>query len=113
LVQPVESFIGRRLDAINLAGGGGNSDVWCQIIADVINLPVRQVKDPIQANARGAALIAAAGLGEITFSDVSRLVEIKHTYLPNPQTRDLYDHLFHEFTAIYRQMRPVYHRLNR
>jgi xylulokinase len=113
LLKPVESFIGRRLDSINLAGGGASSNIWCQIFADVMNLPVRQVKDPIQANARGAALIAAAGLGEIAFSDVSQLVEINHTYQPNPQNRALYDHLFHEFTAIYRQMSPVYHRLNK
>ena len=36
---------------------------------------VRHVRDPIQANARGAAWIAAAGLGEIAFGDVPRLVE--------------------------------------
>jgi len=112
LVQPVESFIGRKLPAINLAGGGASSNIWCQIFADVLNIPVRQVKDPIQANARGAALIAAAGLGEIHFSDVSRLVEINRTYEPDPQTRPVYDRLFKEFVAIYRQVSPIYHRLN-
>ena len=112
LVQPVESFIGRKLEAINLAGGGGNSSVWCQIFADVLNLPVRQVKDPIQANARGAALIAAASLGEIRFSEVSQLVEMNHTYTPNPLHRALYDDRYKQFVAIYRQMSPIYHHLN-
>jgi xylulokinase len=113
LVEPVEAFIGRPLPAINLAGGGGNSDIWCQIFADILNIAVRQVKDPIQANARGAALIAAAGLGEISFDDVPALVEIKKTYQPNPQNRALYDQLYREFVTIYRQMRGTYHRLNR
>jgi xylulokinase len=112
LVKPVESFIGRKVEAINLAGGGGSSNIWCQIFADILNIPVRQVKDSIQANARGAALIAAVGLGEIHFSDVSQLVEINRTYEPNPQSRALYDNLFNEFVAIYRQMSPIYHRLN-
>jgi xylulokinase len=112
LVQPVEAFTGRKMMSINLAGGGGSSSVWCQIFADILNLSVRQVKDPIQANARGAALIAAAGLGEIRFSDVPQLVEINHTYEPNPHNRTLYDGLYKEFVAIYRQMSPVYHRLN-
>ena len=32
-------------------------------LADVLNRTIRQVKDPIQANVRGAALLASAGLG--------------------------------------------------
>jgi xylulokinase len=112
LVDPVEKFTGRPLGPVNLAGGGGSSDVWCQIFADVMNTPIRQVKDAIQANARGAALIGAAGLGEIRFEDVTELVEIQQTYTPNPNTRGLYDELFHEFVAIYGQMKGIYHRLN-
>lgn len=112
LLDPVEKFMGRSLHTINLAGGGGNSNIWCQIFADILNLQVRQVKDPIQANARGAAFIAAAGLGEISLSDVPDLVEFNHIYTPNPANRALYDHLYGEFVAVYRQMRSVYHRLN-
>lgn len=112
LMQPVEKFLGRTVDKINLAGGGGNSDVWCQIFADVLNLEVRQVKDPIQANARGAAFIAAAGLGEIALKDVPGLVKFNRVYEPNPQHRALYDDRFRTFVEIYRQMRGVYRKLN-
>jgi xylulokinase len=100
------------VDGINLVGGGGNSDVWCQILADVLNVQIRQVQDPIQANARGAALIAAVGLGEITFDDIPALIKLKHTYTPNPQNRALYDERFGVFQEIYSQMRSVYKRLN-
>ena len=68
--------------------------------------------DPIQANARGAAFIAAAGLGEIALNDVSRLVAVKREYPPNPDHRALYDDKFDTFVDIYRQMRGVYGRLN-
>ncbi|MCE1252208.1 MAG: FGGY-family carbohydrate kinase [Anaerolineae bacterium] len=112
LVEPVQKFTGRPVRQINLAGGGGNSDVWCQIFADVLNIPVRQVMDPIQANARGAALIAAAGLGEIRFEEGPQLVKIRRTFEPQPQTRALYERLYAEFVTIYRQMRGTYHRLN-
>ena len=60
LLGPVERFMGHKVEGITLVGGGGNSDVWCQILADVLDVPVRQVHEPILANARGAALIAAA-----------------------------------------------------
>ncbi|MBN1138015.1 MAG: FGGY-family carbohydrate kinase, partial [Anaerolineae bacterium] len=112
LLGPVERFAGRKVDSINLAGGGGSSDVWCQILADVLNVEVRQVQDPIQANARGAAFIAAVGLGEITFDDVPALVKIRRGYAPDPGNRALYDERFEVFKSIYKQMRGVYKRLN-
>ncbi|MFA5058461.1 MAG: FGGY-family carbohydrate kinase, partial [Opitutaceae bacterium] len=112
LVAPFEKFLGRKLTSINLVGGGGNSDVWCQIFADVLNVEIRQVRDPIQANARGAAWIAAVGLGEIAFSDVPRLVEFKGRYAPQAGNRALYEERFAAFTQIYRQMKGVYRRLN-
>jgi xylulokinase len=112
LMEPVESFLGREVDCIHLVGGGGSSTVWCQIFADALGVPVKQVKDPIQANARGAAFIAAAGLGEIRLEDVGKLVEIKKTYEPRPEHRKLYDDRFETFVEIYRQMKGVYKKLN-
>ncbi len=112
LLSPVEKFLGRGISRINLAGGGGRSSVWCQIFADVLDVQVRQVKEPIQVNARGAAWIAAAGLGEISFSDLPDLVEFECVYEPDPKHRSLYDERFEVFKQIYRQMRPVYRRLN-
>jgi xylulokinase len=112
LLHPVEKFLGRKLDMINIVGGGAQSDVWCQIFADVLKVQINQVADPIYANARGAAWIAAVGLGEIGFQDIPALVTFKHIYNPNPANRDLYDQRFEIFTQIYKQMRSIYRRLN-
>ena len=70
--------------------GGGASSVWCQIVADVFGVQIRQVRDPVQANARGAAWIAAAGLGEIAFADMPRLVEFDRIS-SRPRDREVYD----------------------
>ena len=113
LMEPVEKFLGRRLDAIHIVGGGAQSDVWCQIFADVMNVEIQQVADPIYANARGAAWIGAVGLGEIKFSDIPGLVQFKQVYKPQSQNRALYDEKFQVFQQIYRQMKSVYGRLNR
>jgi xylulokinase len=112
LLAPVERFMGRRVEQLNLVGGGAASDVWCQIFADVLNIEIRQLVDPIQANARGAAFIAAAGLGEIRFADVPDLVQLKRVYAPNPQNRRLYDDRFGSFEEIYKRMHSLYRRLN-
>ncbi len=112
LLKPVEKFLGRKVGSINIVGGGAQSDVWCQIFADVMNLEIRQVADPIYANARGAAWIAAVGLGKISFSDVPDLVQISQIYAPRGEKRTLYDERFNIFTQIYKRMKPVYKRVN-
>ncbi|HAE59290.1 MAG TPA: xylulose kinase, partial [Anaerolineae bacterium] len=112
LLEPVQKFTGRKVEAIHIVGGGAQSDVWCQIFADVMNVEIRQVQEPIYANARGAAWIAAVGLGEISFSDVPKLVKIKSGYTPNAQNRARYDQNFGIFKDIYRQMKGIYRRLN-
>ena len=112
LLKPVVKFLGRKVESINIIGGGAQSDVWCQIFADVMNLEIKQVADPIYANARGAAWIGAVGLGEISFNDVPKLVEIKKNYSPRKENRALYDERFRSFTQIYKQMAPVYRKLN-
>ncbi len=112
LLSPVEKFLGHKVNSINIVGGGAQSDVWCQIFADVMNVEIKQVADPIYANARGAAWIAAVGMGEIKFSDIPQLVQFKQTYKPRSQHRALYDEKFNIFKLIYKQMKDIHHRLN-
>ncbi len=112
LLRYVERFVGRRLDGIHMVGGGANSDVWCQIHADVLDRAVRQVQDPVQVNARGVGLLAAVACGLTTFDQIGE-VAIARTYEPNPANRALYDELFAAFEDIYKQNNRIYRRLNR
>ncbi|HXK47067.1 MAG TPA: FGGY-family carbohydrate kinase [Deltaproteobacteria bacterium] len=112
-LQYVERFVGRRLDPITIVGGGGRSALWCRIFADVLGRKILQPKDPMQANARGAAFIASVGLGEISFDDIPSLMEYERTYEPDPANGKVYDQLFKEFVGIYRNNRAMYRRLNR
>ena len=54
---------------IRVCGGGAKSTAWCQIMADVLALPVRQVTFQ-DASALGAALAAVAGC---TDTDLAQL----------------------------------------
>jgi xylulokinase len=112
LLAPVEKFLGRKVNSINIVGGGAQSDVWCQVFADVMNVEIKQVQDPIYANARGAAWIAAVGLGVIKYEDIPALIRFKQVYQPQAQHRALYDERFAIFKQIYKQMKNVYQRLN-
>ncbi len=113
LLGHVEKFVKRRLDRINIIGGGAQSRVWCQICADVFDRPFQQIEDPVQANARGAALLASLALGRIAVDDIPGRVRVAETFEPNPANRAVYDELFREFTTIYKRVRKCHARLNR
>ncbi|MFW9972423.1 MAG: FGGY-family carbohydrate kinase [Candidatus Odinarchaeota archaeon] len=97
---------------LNIIGGGAQSDVWCQIFADVLNRKIKQMRDPIQANARGAAFIASVGLGYLKWDEIQRCCEISKIFTPNPDNRVIYDKLFKEYLNIYKIMKKTYRRLN-
>ena len=58
-----EGLLGAPVQRLQFAGGGAASEVWCQVLADTLGRPVVQADRPPLAAARGAALIAARGLG--------------------------------------------------
>jgi xylulokinase len=113
LFDLVEKFIKQKMDPVNIIGGGAQSDVWCQIYADVLNRTIRQVKDPIMANARGAAFIGATGLGYCKFEDIPELVQYSNIFHPNPENHELYQKIYNEFITIYKKNKAMYNRLNK
>jgi xylulokinase len=113
LLGYIEKFIGRRMETINMIGGGASSDVWCQIYADVLDRRINQVADPIHAGARGAAYLASAALEHIAFDEIPDVIEIKDTYEPDPKNRGIYDELFTEFLNVYKAHTKIHRRLNR
>lgn len=112
-LEQMEAFAGQPLKALNMVGGGAISDIWCQIHADVMNRVVHQMKDPIQANVRGAALLASAALGYLRYDDIPDRVPVAKTFTPDPAHRQIYDELFAEFKQIYKNNRKAYARLNK
>ncbi len=107
---PKNGFV---IPELNIIGGGAQSDIWCQIFADVLNRKIKQVRDPIQTNARGAAFIASIGLGYLKWNEIQRCCEISKIFTPNPKNRNIYDKLFKEYVNIYKSMRKLYKRLNK
>lgn len=108
----VEKLVKNRVDDIAIIGGGAVSDLWCQIISDVFDRQVRRVAQPRQANTRGAALLAAVALGEISVGDIAARVRTDKTFTPDPANRKLYDERFNEFRAFYKANRKMFTRLN-
>lgn len=112
----VERFVRKGLpggfETLNFIGGGAQSALWCQTLADVLGCTIHQVHDPRLANARGAALIAAVALGELDWADIPSRVRIDASYEPDRLNRAIYDRQYRTFTELYRQTHGLYARHN-
>jgi xylulokinase len=113
LYEAVERFVRRRLDPVRIIGGGAQSDLWCQIHADVLGRDVERVAEPLHANLRGAAVFAGLALGAVTPEDIHALVRVDARFEPDPDKATVYDRLYAEFPLLYRAQKPMFARLNR
>jgi xylulokinase len=109
---PVERFAKRRLDPLAFVGGGARSDLWCQIMADVLDREVRRIADPVDVNLRGAALLAGLALGALSVDDIRGRAPVDASFAPRPETSATYDALFAAFRGLYKSTRRLYRRLN-
>ena len=112
LLESVERFIGSPFPWLHFIGGGAVSPLWAQIIADVLGREMRVVENPVRANARGAALLAALALGRTTVDDIARTVPIAATYTPNASTAALYDEKNAVFRSFHKANKKIYRRMN-
>lgn len=112
LHEAVERFARRRLDPVRIIGGGAQSALWCQIHADVLGRTVERVVEPLNANLRGAALLAGVALGELTLGEVRDLVAVDAVFTPDGAAHAVYDRLYGEFPRLYRAQRRMFRRLN-
>lgn len=112
LLEAVQKFIGRRFQSLRLGGGGAQSDVWAQIMADVLKIEMRQLAEPRLTNVRGAAFLAMDRLGWLPLEQSPELVKFARVYQPDGARGELYDRLYTQFRACYRKINPIFHSLN-
>ena len=107
----VERLLTNRLrpEAIRMAGGAVNSDVWVQIFADVLNMPIETIEGK-ELGACGAAMAAgiAAGFYHDFAEAVSRLAKVKRTVLPRPAKVGVYETKFRKFAESMRLTDPIW-----
>ena len=108
MLGPVEGLAGRKADCIRVSGGGGNSGLWCQIMADVLGRRVQAVEEPVYATARGGALLAGVGTGLATFDGISSAVRTTSEFTPDPASAKVYDRMFQAFLKFHAGISSYY-----
>ncbi|HAJ37511.1 MAG TPA: hypothetical protein DCL15_17730 [Chloroflexi bacterium] len=98
-----------RGGAMVLAGGGAQSAVWAQILADMLAAPVQVAASPGDAPARGAAIIAGQALGWYTsLAPGKEFFPVQATYAPIEANVRVYDRLYPVFAGLYPALRELF-----
>jgi xylulokinase len=113
LRDPAEKFIGHPMDHWRLSGGGALSEVWVQIMADVVGIPMHQLANPRLVSTTGAALLAFNRLGLLPLEEIPSKVQIAKVVMPREEYRPRYEKLYQQFLACFKQIRPIFHALNK
>ncbi len=104
----VFSEIGHAPKRFFASDGGSASQVWMQIVADVLRAPVT-VLENAHGSAVGAAWVAAIASGAATdWRAVGRLSRRGATLQPNRANADVYDRGYAEFRELYTTLKPLF-----
>lgn len=97
--------ISTEADRIRLTGGVSRSEVWCQIFADVLNIPV-EITDSKNTGALGAAILAGECAGVYTSLEeaVWQTVKVKKVFYPQNENVIHYNKKFERFKKILKIM---------
>ncbi len=101
-MELVHEVTGKWADEVIFAGGASKSPLWCQILADVLNVPV---KVPVvkEATALGAAIAAGVGVGVYKNMQeaAASLVSWDKTYTPQAENQTVYTQLYENWRKVY------------
>lgn len=95
--------------AVQLSGGAANSDVWVQIFADVLQIPVEVMEDK-ELGAMGAAITAgiAAGVYQDYGEAIKRTVRIKKTVYPRSEYAEIYEQKYRQYQKVIEALDSVW-----
>ena len=104
---------GNEVDEIRATGGFARSDLWRQMLADALGMPIGFPAGH-EGSAFGAALLAMDALGMVDGLDrAAGLVQIEDVVEPEAGAAAVYADLLPTFTSLYDALEPAFRSLQR
>ena len=100
-------------DAIHFVGGAANNNLWCQILANILQCPIKQMDLPHLGGVRGVAMTAGISLGWYkSFQEATSTARVKQVYYPDHSLAGLYNERYQMFLEFYKRNTPWHKKLN-
>ncbi len=103
---------GAKIDAMRVIGGGAQSRLWNQIMANVYGVNVIRLAMLEEATSLGAAIAGGVGVGLFPdFTIAEKLTPIASVFEVQPEEKAAYDKIYEVFEATYSALEPIYDQL--
>ncbi len=105
----------QKIEYVAVSGGGSQSDLICQIAADIFNRPVKRVQT-YETSGLGAAIVTftACGVYGDVHSAVKEMVHYTDTFTPNPENVRIYDGIYKNiYIKLYSKLQKFYMQLDK
>jgi xylulokinase len=101
--------LGVNIDRIRITGGGAKSEIWAQMISDIMNVTIERIQIE-EGPALGAAILAMVGTKgyESVNQACQSIIKIKDSFVPNSEKVSLYEKKYMEFKRIYPTIKPLF-----
>lgn len=99
---------GISFEGLHATGGGARSQVWMQMKADMLNLPITALKTA-DAGTVGSAILTGVAVGAFrSLTDgATHMVEETRTYEPDPEMHEKYMEIYQRYRRLYQAVRPL------
>ena len=96
---------GREFKKATICGGGSNSDVWVQILSDILNIPIYKGSG---SGSFGAALLAMSGAENKSLEEIcANTVKYGKEFKPNQKSVEYYDNKYKVFKRLYPALKDI------
>jgi len=104
--------VGLPAEEVRVLGGGAKSDLWCQIKANVLGVPLNRPRHT-EAASVGAAILAGAAIGLVADSEAAAQDwnPVDVTFTPDPEAHQAYATPARLFEDCYAALTPLFPRL--
>ena len=100
-------------EAVNAIGGGAGSEVWMQMLADILDTPVNVPYAPRHAGAMGVACCVLVGLGQYAdYSEAAKNLKMERCFRPRPEAVAAYQKSYAVFKQLYTLLKPMFVQMN-
>lgn len=108
-LENLEMRAGVKVERCGVSGGGSQSDIVCQITADIFHRPIYRVQTS-ETSGLGAAILCFVGMRQ--FKDLDQAVEAMvhktDEFLPNEENHKVYRNFYtHAYKKMARALKPI------
>lgn len=104
--------LGLEPKRVRVTNGGSRSQVWKQIVADVLGLPLEPIIDH-PGSSLGAAFTAGMGIGVFKqWDEIDRFIRVDERIEPNEENHARYQELYDIYRSIYPALKGQQHKLS-